>query len=52
VLVPSLQKDLLYPVVGHIFFWSCSDELGLFGSDEGDTTLAEYRNWRPSQEYI
>ncbi|MFN5982312.1 MAG: hypothetical protein ACK46Y_04030 [Fluviicola sp.] len=28
------------------FFWDCVDELAPFGSDEGDTALAEYRDWR------
>jgi uncharacterized protein YfeS len=28
------------------FFWDCTDELAPFGSDEGDTSLAEYRDWR------
>ncbi len=28
------------------FFWDCTDELAPFGSDEGDTALAEYRNWK------
>ncbi len=28
------------------FFWNCADELGPFGSDEGDTALDEYRQWR------
>lgn len=28
------------------FFWDCSDELAPFGSDEGDTALSEYRDWR------
>ncbi|APV48904.1 hypothetical protein BWI17_03920 [Betaproteobacteria bacterium GR16-43] len=28
------------------FFWDCSDELGPFGSDEGDTALEEFREWR------
>lgn len=28
------------------FFWSCIDELAPFGSDEGDTALAEWRDWR------
>jgi uncharacterized protein YfeS len=28
------------------FFWHCADELAPFGSDEGDTALAEYRDWR------
>jgi uncharacterized protein YfeS len=28
------------------FFWSCIHELAPFGSDEGDTALAEYRDWR------
>jgi uncharacterized protein YfeS len=26
------------------FFWSCIDELSPFGSDEGDTALAEFRD--------
>ena len=40
------------------FFWSCIDELAPFGSDEGDTALAEYRDWRkanpdtPTIEYL
>ncbi|MES2774707.1 MAG: hypothetical protein V4722_11010 [Bacteroidota bacterium] len=28
------------------FFWSCVDELAPFGSDEGDTALVEFRDWR------
>lgn len=28
------------------FFWSCYDELAPFGSDEGDTALAEFRDWK------
>lgn len=28
------------------FFWSCIDEFAPFGSDEGDTALAEFREWR------
>lgn len=28
------------------FFWSCGDELAPFGSDEGDTALSEFREWR------
>ena len=40
------------------FFWSCIDELAPFGSDEGDTALAEFRDWRkhnpktPTIEYL
>jgi uncharacterized protein YfeS len=37
------------------FFWSCIDELAPFGSDEGDTALAEFRSWRknnPTQPTI
>jgi len=30
------------------FFWDCADELAPFGSDEGDTALAEFRDWRKS----
>jgi len=28
------------------FFWDCGNDLAPFGSDEGDTALAEYRQWR------
>jgi uncharacterized protein YfeS len=28
------------------FFWSSVDELAPFGSDEGDTALSEFRDWR------
>ncbi|WP_396636912.1 hypothetical protein [Maribacter sp. R77961] len=28
------------------FFWSCIDELGPFGSDEGDMALSEFRDWK------
>ena len=28
------------------FFWSCTDELSPFGSDEGDQALEDYRDWR------
>ncbi len=30
------------------FFWDCADEDAPFGSDEGDTALYEYRDWRAS----
>ena len=33
-------------VISEEFFWSCIDELAPFGSDEGDTALAEFRDWR------
>ena len=28
------------------FFWDCVDELAPFGSDEGNTALSEFREWR------
>lgn len=40
------------------FFWDCVDELAPFGSDEGDTALDEWRQWRkdnkntPALEYL
>jgi len=34
------------------FFWSCIDELAPFGSDEGDTALAEFRDWRKANRNI
>lgn len=33
------------------FFWSCTDELAPFGSDEGDLALAEYRRWKKENPY-
>jgi uncharacterized protein YfeS len=33
-------------LIPYDFFWDNSDELAPFGSDEGDTALAEYREWR------
>jgi uncharacterized protein YfeS len=33
-------------IIPEEFFWSCIDELGPFGSDEGDTALTEFRQWR------
>lgn len=34
------------------FFWSCIDELAPFGSDEGDTALSEWRDWRKVNKNI
>jgi len=34
------------------FFWDCTDELAPFGSDEGDTALAEYRRWKKENPNI
>lgn len=33
-------------IIPDAFFWDCTDELAPFGSDEGDTALSEYRDWR------
>lgn len=30
------------------FFWDCGDDDAPFGSDEGDTALYEFRDWRES----
>lgn len=32
-------------LISEDFFWDCVDELAPFGSDEGDTALAEFRDW-------
>lgn len=32
------------------FFWDCSDELAPFGSDEGDTALSEFRDWKDENQ--
>ena len=34
------------------FFWSSSDELSPFGSDEGHTALCEFRKWRKKNKKI
>lgn len=34
------------------FFWSASDELSPFGSDEGHTALCEFRKWRKKNKKI
>ena len=34
------------------FFWSCIDELAPYGSDEGDTALAEFREWRKNNKNV
>lgn len=33
-------------LVSEEFFWSCTDELAPFGSDEGDMALSEFRDWK------
>ncbi len=33
-------------LISEKFFWDNGDELAPFGSDEGDTALAEFRQWR------
>lgn len=46
----GIDKDRGHPralrIIPDEFFWDCTDELGPFGSDEGDTALSEYRDWR------
>jgi uncharacterized protein YfeS len=46
----GIDRDQAHPraqeLVPEEFFWGCVDELAPFGSDEGDTALAEYRQWR------
>lgn len=46
----GIDKERGHPralqIIPDEFFWDCTDELGPFGSDEGDTALFEYRNWR------
>lgn len=46
----GVDKDSAHPrareLVPEEFFWDCADELAPFGSDEGDTALAEFRDWR------
>ena len=33
-------------LIPEAFFWDCIDELAPFGSDEGDTALSEFRDWK------
>ncbi len=46
----GIDKDHGHPraiqIIPDDFFWDCADELAPFGSDEGDTALSEYREWR------
>lgn len=46
----GIDKDNAHPnaieLIPEDFFWNCFNELAPFGSDEGDTALAEFRDWR------
>ena len=46
----GVDRDRGHPralqIIPDDFFWDCTDELAPFGSDEGDTALSEYRDWR------
>lgn len=46
----GINKEHAHPraieLIPEDFFWDCVDELAPFGSDEGDTALAEFRDWR------
>ncbi|MCG2614325.1 hypothetical protein LZZ85_08525 [Terrimonas sp. NA20] len=42
----EFAHDRAKALIPEEFFWSCVDELAPFGSDEGDTALAEFRTWR------
>lgn len=46
----GIDRDHAHPraleLVPEDFFWNCVDELGPFGSDEGDMALSEWREWR------
>ena len=48
--VYGIDKDRAHSraqkLVPEDFFWDNADELAPFGSDEGDSALAEYRDWR------
>jgi uncharacterized protein YfeS len=48
--VYGIDKEHAHPraieLVPEEFFWDCADELAPFGSDEGDTALAEYRRYK------
>jgi uncharacterized protein YfeS len=48
--VSGIDKEHAHPraieLVPEEFFWDCADELAPFGSDEGDTALAEYRRYK------
>ena len=45
----GIDRDRAHPrsreLVPDEFFWDCVSDLAPFGSDEGDTALAEYRAW-------
>ena len=46
----GIDKDYAHPkaleLIPYEFFWDSTDELAPFGSDEGDTALQEWREWR------
>lgn len=46
----GIDKDYGHPraieLIPDEFFWNNFNEVAPFGSDEGDTALAEYRDWR------
>ncbi len=46
----GIDKDHAHPraieLIPEVFFWSCGDDWAPFGSDEGDTALSEFREWR------
>lgn len=52
----GIDIDFAHPkaieLIPEEFFWSCFDEISPFGSDEGDTALAEYRDWRKQNPNI
>ncbi|MDO1451960.1 hypothetical protein Q0590_37170 [Rhodocytophaga aerolata] len=55
----GIDKDFAHPkaveLIPEEFFWDCVDEAAPFGSDEGDTALGEYRDWRqnnPNQSLL
>lgn len=49
----GVDQELAHPrareLVPEEFFWDCADEWAPFGSDEGDTALVEFRDWRRNQ---
>jgi uncharacterized protein YfeS len=51
----GIHKEHAHPkaieLIPEDFFWDCVDELAPFGSDEGDTALAEFREWRKANPH-
>lgn len=51
----GIEKENAHPraveLIPEDFFWNTTDELSLFGSENGDTAVRAYRKWREGYPY-